>query len=200
MENVFKAQRQAVAAAAAAVAEDPDTNMQTEDTATTTVSAPAAGAGVLAKVEAVAAGAGFNVAAASDAADAPSAAAASAAPPPPRPSELDAHFHTMKSSIESMNDRIAVLIDYLRRTQSGEIEPDYALLRQVDGLVRRLPLLMTSQRSGLPNEFESEYDNAVVLSYLAAITKTARAVRVVSDKSLLVLDTASNEKSLRRVF
>lgn len=193
MENVFKAQRQAVAAAAAA--EDDGTKMQTEDSATTSASAAAAaGSGVLAKIKAVAAGGGFDTAV--DAADAPSSTAAV----PPPPSELDAHFHTMKSSIESMNDRVAVLIDYLRRTQSGEIQPDYALLRQVDGLVRRLPLLMTSQSNGLPREFESEFDNAVLLSYLAAVTKTAGAVRVVSDKSMLVLENAGSEKSLRRVL
>mmetsp|Transcript_13012 Transcript_13012/g.28157 ORF Transcript_13012/g.28157 Transcript_13012/m.28157 type:complete len:439 (-) Transcript_13012:2869-4185(-) len=191
VENVFKAQRQAVAAAAAA--EDDGTKMQTEDTSAATTSA-AAGGGVLAKIKGVAAGAGFDTAA--DATDAPPSTAAM----PPPPSELDAHFHTMKSSIESMNDRVAVLIDYLRRTQSGEIQPDYALLRQVDGLVRRLPLLMTSQSNGLPREFESEFDNAVLLSYLAAVTKTARAVRVVTDKSMLVLESASSEKSLRRVL
>ena len=99
-----------------------------------------------------------------------------------------------------MNDRISVLLDYLRGVESGTIpDPDYGLLRQVDALVRRLPLLQTGQSRGLPGEFESEYDNAVMLAYLAALTKTARAVRVATDKSLLVLESG-NKEGIRRVM
>lgn len=192
VENVFKAQRQVVtttaAAAAAATATtataatDTDTKMSSVEDA----KKPAA----IFKSKARAAGDGG----AGDATPVPKQQ------PPAPPSELDAHFHTMQSSIESMNDRISVLLDYLRGVESGAIpNPDHGLLRQVDALVRRLPLLQTGQSRGLPGEFEAEYDNAVMLAYLAALTKTARAVRVATDKTMMVME-AGNKESLRRVM
>ena len=192
VENVFKAQRQVVSTsstAAAAAAADNDTKMPSAEDAKKDP------AGALAAL--------FKSKAGGAAGDA-SAPAAAPAPqpqqPPAPPSELDAHFHTMQSSIESMNDRISVLLDYLRGVESGAIpNPDHGLLRQVDALVRRLPLLQTGQSRGLPGEFEAEYDNAVMLAYLAALTKTARAVCVATDKTMMVME-AGNKDSLRRVM
>ena len=191
VENVFKAQRQVVttSSTAATAASDNDTKMPSAEDAK--------------KDPACALAALFKSKAGGAAGDA-SAPAAAPAPqpqqPPAPPSELDAHFHTMQSSIESMNDRISVLLDYLRGVESGAIpNPDHGLLRQVDALVRRLPLLQTGQSRGLPGEFEAEYDNAVMLAYLAALTKTARAVRVATDKTMMVME-AGNKDSLRRVM
>ena len=192
VENVFKAQRQVVTTTAAASAATPDSN---KDSMMPSVEeAKKNPAGALASLfkgkSALLAATGFGG----------DTAPKQQQQPPPPPSELDAHFHTMQSSIESMNDRISVLLDYLRGVESGTIpDPDYGLLRQVDALVRRLPLLQTGQSRGLPGEFESEYDNAVMLSYLAALTKTARAVRVATDKSLLVLESG-NKEGIRRVM
>jgi len=185
VENVFKAQRQVVPTAAAAAssastsapAPENDTKMPSVEDAQKDP------AGALAALK--------SRGAAGDAASAPvPAAAAAAAAAPIPPSELDAHFQTMRSSIESMNDRVSVLLDYLRGVESGAIsDPDPGLLRQVDALVRRLPLLQTGQSRGLPGEFEAEHDSAVMLAYLAALTKTARAVRVATDKTLLAIES-----------
>ena len=196
VENVFKAQRQVVSTSStAAAAADTDTKMPSAEDAKKD---PAGALAALFKSKA--GGAAGDGGAGGDA----SAPAAAPAPqpqqPPAPPSELDAHFHTMQSSIESMNDRISVLLDYLRGVESGAIpNPDHGLLRQVDALVRRLPLLQTGQSRGLPGEFESEYDNAVMLAYLAALTKTARAVRIATDKTMMVMESG-NKESLRRVM
>ena len=191
VENVFKAQRQVVTTTAAASAATPDSSKDSKMPSVEEAKLNPAGAlaSLFKAKSALLAATGFG-----------GDTAPKQQQPPPPPSELDAHFHTMQSSIESMNDRISVLLDYLRGVESGTIpDPDYGLLRQVDALVRRLPLLQTGQSRGLPGEFESEYDNAVMLSYLAALTKTARAVRVATDKSLLVLESG-NKEGLRRVM
>ncbi len=51
-------------------------------------------------------------------------------------------IESLITSIESMNIRIAILIDFLKRTQSGEIEPHYTLLKNVKSLVNQLPLVL----------------------------------------------------------
>jgi hypothetical protein len=102
-----------------------------------------------------------------------------------------------------MNLRVSVLCEYLARVEGGEeAEADGALLRSIDGLVRQLPLVLASLEGGgrgsssssssddadSPHgrtplrEIENEYDDAMLLAYLAAVAKTARAVHVYSEK------------------
>lgn len=102
-----------------------------------------------------------------------------------------------------MNLRVSVLCEYLARVEGGEeAEADGALLRSIDGLVQQLLLVLASLEGGgrgsssssssddadSPHgrtplrEIENEYDDAMLLAYLAAVAKTARAVHVYSEK------------------
>lgn len=58
----------------------------------------------------------------------------------PNPSEL--HIDSILTSVDAINARISILLDFLYKTRDGVIEPDYALLRQVMSLVRQLPYVM----------------------------------------------------------
>jgi len=117
------------------------------------------------------------------------------------PTDLDERLESLGSSVRAMNLRVSVLCEYLARVEGGEAEADGALLRSIDGLVRQLPLVLASLEGGgrgssssssddadsppgrTPlREIENEYDDAMLLAYLAAVAKTARAVHVYSEK------------------
>jgi hypothetical protein len=119
------------------------------------------------------------------------------------PTELDERLESLGSSVRAMNLRVSVLCEYLARVEGGEeAEADGALLRSIDGLVQQLPLVLASLEGGgrgsssssssdnadSPHgrtplrEIENEYDDAMLLAYLAAVAKTARAVHVYSEK------------------
>lgn len=115
------------------------------------------------------------------------------------PSELDSQVDSLRSSVHAMNLRVSVLLEFLRKVERGEIkDPDDALLRSVDGLVRQLPLVLaaleegratspSSSGAGSPGrtplrELELERDNAMLLTYLAAVAKTTMSVHVYSEK------------------
>ena len=51
-------------------------------------------------------------------------------------SEAERHIQSVLQSVEAMNARVAILLDYLHKTQEGTIEPDHQLLRQVMSLVK----------------------------------------------------------------
>ena len=115
-------------------------------------------------------------------------------------------IQSLITSIEAMNVRIAVLLDFLYRTQRGEIPPNHALLRQVRSLVNQLPLVMGKgtyntigtagtaedekeekmRNETLAKEFENEYDDMLVVSFLATIAKTTKAVLSYSEKFKVV--------------
>jgi len=111
------------------------------------------------------------------------------------PSGLDMHLQSIQTSIQAMNTRVAILIDFLKKTQNGEIPPNHKLLRQVDSLVRQLPFVLSSSKSRLSQELESEYDDMLMLSYLASVAKAAKAVHGYTEKFRIL-----HEENKRRGF
>jgi len=121
------------------------------------------------------------------------------------------HIQSLQSSIEAMNARIAVLLEFLRKTQEGKIPPDHALLRQVGSLVRQLPFVVgrgdfavvgsRQMRDGrIAQEFEDGYDDMLVLSFLASMAKTTKAVLNYSEKFRVVNDSNKNRDRMRKLI
>ena len=114
----------------------------------------------------------------------------------PTATELDTSLDSLRSSVASMNVRISVLVEWLRKVQRGDLPPDPALLRTVDGLVRQLPLVAAALREGKSSpydhvggvsrrplrEMDNELDGTMLLTYLAAVAKAARDVNCYSEK------------------
>ena len=134
--------------------------------------------------------------------------------PPTTNTQSEVQIQSLISSIEAMNTRVAVLLDFLQKTQNGEIPPNYVLLRQVQSLIHQLPLVMGkshlldhssstssqqiatsySSEEKIPNEkrameFENEYDDMLIVSFLATIAKTTKAVLGYSEKFKVVNDS-----------
>ncbi len=139
--------------------------------------------------------------------------------------QSEVQIKSLISSIEAMNTRIAVLLDFLQKTQSGEIPPNHALLRQVQSLINQLPLVMgkgiyaspkndtatTSDSSAsrvgdeekvqnekLAFEFDSEYNDMMIVSFLATIAKTTKAVLSYSEKFKLVSESKGKDHAKTR--
>lgn len=109
------------------------------------------------------------------------------------PTELDSQLDSLQSSIRAMNVRMNVLLEFLQRVELGEITADDTTLRSVDGLIQQLPLVLAALEEGQAVsslssgrkplvELKNEYNNTMLLTYLAAVAKTANAVHVYSEK------------------
>jgi len=134
--------------------------------------------------------------------------------PEAQPTLTELHVQSVMASVDAMNSRVAILLDFLRKTRDGEIEPHHGLLRQVMSLVKQLPLVMegnpkeegvgagsTNQSEsavgmgkslGVGQEYEKQYGDMLVMSYLAALAKTTKAVIGYSEKVHIL-----NERPLR---
>eukprot|EP00984_Skeletonema_dohrnii_P038448 scaffold41691_cov155-Skeletonema_dohrnii-CCMP3373.AAC.1 len=81
---------------------------------------------------------------------------------------------------------MAVLLEFLQKVEKGELPPDNALLRSIDGLLQQLPLVLAALKEGSAAkplvELENDYTDTMLLSYLAAVAKTAKSVHVYSEK------------------
>jgi len=136
------------------------------------------------------------------------------------PTEAEVHLQSAISSIDGMNTRIAILLDFLNQTREGKIPPHHHLLRQVMSLIRQLPLVKggmdTSMGMGInmsmdmgasststsasasttlkEKEFYNDYDDMLVMTYLATLAKTTSAVVGYADKFRVVEEGKRNAK------
>jgi COP9 signalosome complex subunit 6 len=88
-------------------------------------------------------------------------------------SPYSAYVTTIHHSLESMHERLALLIEYLEETEKGEIPTNHCLLRQVQGLVCQLGPLMAKPQSE---------ENPMLLSHLAVVAKTLNDVQSYTNK------------------
>ncbi|KAH8059279.1 hypothetical protein JL721_9377 [Aureococcus anophagefferens] len=98
-------------------------------------------------------------------------------------SALDTHVEAVDTSLRTLGSRVAVLVDYLRAAAGGKAEPDFALLRQVSGLCDTLP---TGGAPDQTRDLMRDYNDALMVSYLASVTKNANAVNDLSEKFMLI--------------
>ena len=106
-----------------------------------------------------------------------------------------------------MNIRMNVLLEYLQKVKAGEITADDTLLRNIDGLIRQLPLVLAALEEGQAvsngtggnrkplHELENEHSNTMLLTYLAAVAKTAKSVHIYSEKFRAVGEGKSDRRN-----
>jgi hypothetical protein len=111
---------------------------------------------------------------------------ADAASDPPS-TAVEIHLRSVISSIDAMNTRATILLDFLEKTHSKQIPVNHELLRQVNSLVKQMPFIMaysaansTNNNSVRRDVFDEDY--LLVMSYLATITKTTNSVLQYSKK------------------
>lgn len=130
------------------------------------------------------------------------------------PSELEMQLDSLQSSIRSMNARISILLEFLLKVERGELPPDNAILRSIDGLLQQMPLVLAAlveggssivsnnnsqgTRNRPLDELENDYTDTMLLSYLAAVAKTAKSVHVYSEKFRGAFE--SGKSDLRRTL
>jgi len=99
---------------------------------------------------------------------------------------LTSHLSTIHSAIKMLNLRIKVLLQFLKSSQSGQLkERDEAILRHINALCQELPAISTDK---FKEDFLTEYNDALLVTYLAAITKTSNAINEMIEKFNITFD------------
>ncbi|OBZ91667.1 COP9 signalosome complex subunit 6 [Choanephora cucurbitarum] len=96
---------------------------------------------------------------------------------------LIAHLTTQRNAIAMLHTRIQFLLRYLQDTESSQIPMDHDIVRQISSLCRRSPIL---EKKAFETQFSTEYDDVLLVAYLATITKGLNTVNDLVDKLNLV--------------
>ncbi|KAI9332260.1 COP9 signalosome complex subunit 6-like protein [Pilaira anomala] len=98
-------------------------------------------------------------------------------------STLIAHLTTQRNAIAMLNARIQFLQQYLQDTKSGIIPVDHDIIRQISSLCRRSTIL---EKKAFEEQFSTEYNDVLLVAYLASVTKGLNTVNDLVDKFNLV--------------
>ncbi|KAI4374842.1 hypothetical protein MLD38_012789 [Melastoma candidum] len=102
--------------------------------------------------------------------------------------QLAAHLTGIHSAIKMLNSRVRVLHHYLVAMQKGEIPCENSLLRQVSSLLRRLPAMESRK---FQDDFLMEYNDTVLITYLAMLTNCSSTMNELIDKFNIAYDRHS---------
>eukprot|EP01114_Cavostelium_apophysatum_P005524 TRINITY_DN1668_c0_g1_i3.p1 TRINITY_DN1668_c0_g1~~TRINITY_DN1668_c0_g1_i3.p1 ORF type:complete len:322 (-),score=88.50 TRINITY_DN1668_c0_g1_i3:78-1043(-) len=94
-------------------------------------------------------------------------------------SQLSAHLWGLHNAIHMLSMRVKVLLQYLEAAKSGKAPRDHGLLRRVASLSNQLPAIDTQN---FKLDFLNEYNDALLIAYLATITKGTNATNDLIDK------------------
>ncbi|KAK8506485.1 hypothetical protein V6N13_016322 [Hibiscus sabdariffa] len=93
--------------------------------------------------------------------------------------QLAAQLTGIHSAIKMLNSRIRVLHQYLVGMQKGDLPCENALLRQVSSLLRRLP---ATESEKFQDDFLTEYNDTLLVTYLATFTNCSSTMNDLVDK------------------
>jgi len=92
---------------------------------------------------------------------------------------LAAHLLGVHNAIHMLSMRIKILTQYLEAVKSGKVPKDHGLLRKVGALCNQLPAIDTQP---FRKDFINEYNDALMIAYLASITKGTSAANELIEK------------------
>eukprot|EP00898_Chlorokybus_atmophyticus_P006793 jgi/Chlat1/7114/Chrsp57S06799 len=99
--------------------------------------------------------------------------------------QLTAHLTSMVSAIKMLNSRVKELHTLLVAIRAGNLPYQHSLLRQVASLVQRLPTIDTQR---FHDDFATEYNDTLLTSYLASMTKGTSLTNELVEKFNIAYD------------
>mmetsp|Transcript_3729 Transcript_3729/g.13352 ORF Transcript_3729/g.13352 Transcript_3729/m.13352 type:complete len:331 (-) Transcript_3729:984-1976(-) len=109
-------------------------------------------------------------------------------------SQHTAHLAGAHGAVRMLASRVRVLHEYVELVRAGQLPYDHALLRDISSLTRRLPAMNSDQ---FQQDFLTDYNDTLLVTYLASITKGTSAVNELVEKFNVALDPL---KSRRRGY
>jgi len=94
-------------------------------------------------------------------------------------SQLASHLLGLHNAVKMLNMRVNVLHQFLEATKKGTIPFDNTIVRQIYGLCNLLPAIDTA---AFKEDFLKEYNDVLLVTYLASITRGTSSINEVVDK------------------
>jgi len=94
-------------------------------------------------------------------------------------SQLTTHLMSLHNAVKMLNGRVKKLHEFLAAINEGKIPVDHGILRQTASLCNVLPAIDTGV---FQEDFLKEYNDVLLVTYLAGITKGTSAINELVEK------------------
>ncbi|CAI5726239.1 hypothetical protein KXD40_001942 [Peronospora effusa] len=94
-------------------------------------------------------------------------------------STLHPYLGNVRDAVKMLDRQVDVLIRFLQATKNGEAPLDHNLLRHISSICNQLPVMKSEHFNAA---FTQEYNDALLVSYLATLTKGATNANIVVDR------------------
>uniref|UniRef100_K3WB84 COP9 signalosome complex subunit 6 n=1 Tax=Globisporangium ultimum (strain ATCC 200006 / CBS 805.95 / DAOM BR144) TaxID=431595 RepID=K3WB84_GLOUD len=108
-------------------------------------------------------------------------------------SSLHPYLGNVRDAIKMLDRQVDVMVRFLQAMKNGEAPMDHNLLRHISSICNQLPA-MTSQ--SFDAAFLQEYNDALLVSYLATLTKGATNANTIVDRFTVTQDRHSRSTLL----
>ncbi|KNC99284.1 uncharacterized protein SPPG_05538 [Spizellomyces punctatus DAOM BR117] len=98
-------------------------------------------------------------------------------------STLITHLVGQRNAIKMLHARIRLIHEYVSDVESGKIPRDHNIMRQIASLANRLPTIDSPE---FQEEFLVDYNDVLLMTYLATITKGTSAISELVEKFNMV--------------
>jgi len=100
-------------------------------------------------------------------------------------SRLESHVTSLQSAVKMLAQRIKIILEFLKAQHAGSITKDHHLLRQCASIVKQLPAI---DGPAFQQAFVTEYNDALLITYLASMTQSCDQVNNLIDKYNIAYD------------
>ncbi|KAM0787944.1 hypothetical protein ACM66B_006149 [Microbotryomycetes sp. NB124-2] len=102
-------------------------------------------------------------------------------------SSMIANLTTQRNAIQMLADRVKVIVQYLQAVAQGTAPRDEETLRMISALCTSLP---ATDAVDFQQEFMTEYNDVLLTTYLATLTKQLNTANDLLDKQLLLVSNS----------
>jgi len=111
---------------------------------------------------------------------------------------MTSHLNGLGNAIKMLRLRISILSKYLEQVKAGKIKKDHSILRKIASLCNLLPATDTAT---FKSELFIEYNDALLLTYLSSLTKSADQIQELVQKFSVTFDRHhSSRRGHARMF
>uniref|UniRef100_H2Z9Q5 COP9 signalosome complex subunit 6 n=2 Tax=Ciona savignyi TaxID=51511 RepID=H2Z9Q5_CIOSA len=107
------------------------------------------------------------------------------------------HLASQHSSISMLYTRVRLLRDYMEAVQNGELPRDHEIMRSLQALCKRLPVLGAET---LTSDLHNQYNDVTLMTYLGVMSKGSQTMNQFISKFNVLLDRQSAGRRLRGLF
>jgi len=101
------------------------------------------------------------------------------------------------SAIKMLASRVRLIGDYVRASQSGEVPFNHDILREINSLAHRLPVLSSDKFRG---DFYNQCNDVALMSYLGTITKCCNTMNRFINRFNLLHERLAMGRRMRGLF